>query len=166
MQNAKCKIQNNWNRPARRIVPGFVLLEVIISLTILGFAVAALMRSFTLSFDAARTMEVQTQAMFFADQLMDYFEIMPPAEGVQVGGFGDDYKFYSYRVEVRYERPEYRDLDIPANIEQLFLLRRYKLQIFYDNGRLKNAVTALTLESAIIGFEKFSYQSKMTYANF
>jgi type II secretion system protein I len=145
---------------------GFVLLEVIVALTILGVAVAAFMRSFTLSLEAARKMEIQTQAVFFADQLMEYFEIMPPTEGEREGGFGDDYRNYSYRVNVRYEEPEYRDVEVPDNIAELFKRRDYTLEIFYDNGRMKQPYAALRLDSSMIGFEKFSYQSRLTYANF
>ena len=144
----------------------FVLLEVVISLTIMGFAVAALMRSFTLSLNAARTMEIQTQSMFFAEQLMEYFEIMPPFEGTQAGGFGDAYKNYSYRVDVRYMEPRYRGIDVPDNIDQLFKQRNYTLEIYYDNGRMRQPMTALRLESSIIGFEKFEVRSKASYANF
>ncbi len=93
----------------RRLRRGFVLLEVIISLTILAVTVAAVLRSFSQSLSALRILEVQTQAEFFAQQLLDEFEINPPREGVTEMGFGDDYAAYSYVVDVEYIAPDYDD---------------------------------------------------------
>ena len=45
-------------------------------------------------------------------------------------------------------------------------MRTYTLRIFYDNGRLKQPMTALKLDSAVIGFEHFSFASKESYGNF
>ncbi|MCL5269701.1 MAG: type II secretion system GspH family protein [bacterium] len=142
-----------------------MLLEVIVSLTILGISVAAFMRSFTQSLGAARRMEVQTQACFFAQQLFDEFEINPPPEGKSEGGFGDDYKYYSYRLEVKYEEPVYHRLENVDQVERFYPIRTYRIEINYDDGAHK-PYTALALESAIVGFEKFAYNSKLDYQNF
>ena len=152
-------------RRRRRV--GFVLLEVLLSMTILAVSVAAFMRSFTQSLHAARTMEIQTQALFFAYQLMDEFEIFPPESDEETeGGFGDAYAAYSWWIDLRVVDPNYRLRDEPDQIEQFFAMRPYTLEIRYDDGTDRRSVRAVRVESAIIGFEKFSYQSKQSYANF
>ena len=149
----------------RRLRRGFVLLEVILSLTILGFSVAAFMRSFNQSLRAAQRMEIQTQAMFFAQQLMDYFEIAPPKEGTSEGGFGVDYKYYSYQVDLSYEDPEYDWKFDTDGVEQFFAQRPYKIRIIYNDGN-HNPYVAFTAESSIVGFEKFEPASKAAYMNY
>ena len=141
---------------------GFVLMEVIVSLTILGFAAAVCMRSFTQSIAASRIMEVQTQAQFFAQQLMHEFEIKPPDPGKKEGGFGDDYKNYSFFVEVSLVDPRYRRQDRNDGIEQFFALREVDLEIRYDDGVHKPMVP-IKLSTAIVGFEKYSHATKESY---
>ena len=149
---------------ARRRHSAFVLLEVIVALAILGFAVAALMRSFYQSIAQAQRMQAQTQAVFLAQQLLDEFEIFSPREGVTEGGFGDDLSEFSYRVEMKYERPKYRKVD-DDGVDRFFAQRTYNLQIFYDDGKVKPYI-AMSLDSAIMGFEKFSYVTKRSYAEY
>lgn len=152
----------------RRRSRAFVLLEVIVAMAILGVAVAAFMRSFTQSLHAAKQMEIHTQAQFFARQLLDEFEIFPPEEGETEGGFGEDYPFYFYRVDVRYVEPDYnrRVLEVPDDVEQLFAMREITLEIFYQDARMTDPVRPVHLETAIMGLEKFSFESKRSYANF
>lgn len=144
----------------------FVLLEVVLAITILGVSSFAFMRSFTQSMHAARVMEVQTQAALFARQLSEEFEYFPPEEGESVGGFGDAYRNYSYRVTLEYEEPDYDEdnLDFDA-IEQFFPMRRLIIEIIYDDGRAA-PYSPITLETALVGFEPFSVQSKRSYYNY
>lgn len=144
---------------------GFAMIEVILTLLILGLAIAAFMRSFTQSLDSAKRMEVQTQAVFFAEQLMGEFEITPPQEGDETGGFGDAYKAFSWTTEVEYEEPQYGKVEGDDNIKRYAPLRRVHLEIQYDDG-VHTAFTALRLDTAIVGFEKFSLQSKRSYADY
>ncbi len=143
----------------------FVLLEVLIALTILGVTVSAILRSFSQSLSAVRRIEVQTQAAFFAHQLLDEFEINPPDEGTTEGGFGDAYREYSYVATVRYEMPDYGESRVHKDIGQFFPLRLVAIEINYDNGR--NApFQAASIHSAIMGFERFSEQAKKQLMNF
>ena len=144
---------------------GFVLLEVIISLTILAVTVTAVLRSFSQSFSAARQLEVITQAAFFAQQLLDEFEINPPEEGENEGGFGDDYIDYYYIVDVEYEAPDYDETNRSDEIRTFFPLRRMRIDIYYDNGRNK-AMRAISLDTAIMGFERFSSAAKLQLRQF
>ena len=150
-------------RPARS-GGAFVLLEVIISLMILGFAVGACMHSFTQSLAAVRIMEIQTQAMFFAQQLMQDFEIFPPEEDRE-GGFGDDYRFYSFTVRVSYGVPRYRGLNHADGIDSFFATRDLYLEIKYNDG-VHTPSVPIQLYTSVCGFEKFSPESKQSYGNF
>jgi hypothetical protein len=145
--------------PCRR---AFVLLEVLLSLVILGVSVAALMRSFNQSLSAAKTMERQTQAQFFAQQLLHEFTIKPPEK---VGGFGDDYRNYSYRTTARYIEPKYRKLGNVADIEQYFAMQEITIEILYEDSDHKPFVL-LRVDSALPGFEKFSAETKRSYGDF
>ncbi|MBI1785408.1 type II secretion system protein [Candidatus Sumerlaeota bacterium] len=150
--------------PQRQKPAAFVLLEVVISLTILAVTVTAILRSFSQSFSAARQLEARTQAVFFAQQLLDEFEINPPPEGTREGGFGEAYKEYSYMLKVEYEEPKYRANVFSREVEQFYPLRTLTLDIYYNNGRNKE-FRALTLHSAVIGFERFSEQAKAQMQN-
>jgi len=150
-------------RVAARV--GFVLLEVVISLTILAVTLTAVLRSFTQSLDALVRLEVQTQAEFIAGQLLDEFEINPPEEGFSEGGFGEDYREYYYTVEVTYEAPDYDTSNRHEEINQFFPLRLMKIEIYYDNGR-NHPFRALSVHSGIMSFERFSRESKIQLDHF
>jgi type II secretion system protein I len=141
----------------------FVLLEVLVSLTILTVAVTAVLRSFSQSLRAVKMIEVETQAVFFAQQLLDEFEINPPEEGDHEGGFGDAYKNYFYRATVEYEEPDYDEDNLHEEVAQFYPLRRLKIEIFYDNG-ISKPLRAANLETAIMGFERFSHEAKQQMA--
>ncbi len=147
-------------RSARRGAKrAFVLLEVLVSLTILAVTVSAVLRSFSQSFNAARRLEVETQAGFFAQQLLDEFETNPPPEGASEGGFGDDYRQYWFHVEVDYEYPDYESTSRREEISEFFPLRHITLEVNYDNGSTR-AFRAIRIESAIIGFERFTSEAR------
>lgn len=143
-------------RPWRK---AFVLLEVLISMTIIAVTLSAVLRSFSQSLKAVRKLEVETQATFFAQQLLDEFEINPPEEGRLEGGFGDDYWQYYFIVEIEYEEPDYDEGNRHEEISQFFPFRTIHIEIRYDNGIIK-PFRALSVDSAIMGFERFSAESK------
>lgn len=140
-------------------------MEVLIALTILAVTVAAALRSFSQSLSAVRQLEVRTTASFFAEQLLDEFEINPPAEGKSEGGFGDDYWQYYYKVDVSYEEPDYDDGNRHEDISNFFPLRNVSIEIFYDNGKNK-AFRAIEVNTAIMGFERYSREMKLQHENF
>lgn len=143
---------------------GFVLLEVIVSLTILGVAVAFLMRSFTDSFQSAKKMEIYTQASFLAQQLMDEFEVYPPKENRVEAGFGNSYPGYSYRVTKTYVEPKYNRLKTGKNeIQRFFATRMLEIEVHYQDEAIHDFV-ACKVSTAIVGFEKFSPQTKVSYS--
>lgn len=137
----------------------FVLLEVIVSLTILTITVTMSLRSFSQSLMAARQLEVKTQAGFFARQLLEEYEVNPPEPGKREGGFGDDYAAYTFRVEIDLEEPDYDRVSPPREVDKLFQMRMLEIEIFYDDGRLPS-FRAAHIHSAIIGFERFDHLAK------
>ena len=145
----------------------FVMMEVLVTLVILGVALTAFLKSFSQSLSAAKTLEIQTQAIFFAKQLMDEFEISPPDYGSHEGGFGDDYAAYTWKLELELaDEPNYRDVGSADNyVDQYFTMRIYHLEIHYDDGQ-NRVLKAFETDSAIIAFEKFSRDSKVSYGNF
>lgn len=154
--NETARKRTLFQRDARR---AFVLLEVLVSLTILTVTVTAVLRSFSQSLSAVRMIEVETQATFFAQQLLDEFEINPPEEGKHEGGFGDAYKNFYYIVECEYEEPKYDEDNLHEEVMQFFPMRMLKIEIFYDNG-INKPMRAATVHSAIMGFERYSYEAK------
>jgi hypothetical protein len=153
-------------RHARRSRLGFVLLEVIVSFTILGVVVMACMRSFTLSLKAVRMMEIHTQALFLAQQLMEEFEIFPPEGDDADGVFGEAYEAFTYHVNVNIADPNYGQIEGDEGIDQYFAMRELEIEIWYDAKKGANPVRVLTLPTAMIGFEKFSAETKASYAFF
>lgn len=137
----------------------FVLLEVIVSLTILTITVTMCLRSFSQSLMAARQLEIKTQAGFFARQLMDEYEVNPPDPGKRDGGFGDDYAAYTFRVEIELEEPDYDRVNPPREVDELYQMRMLEIEIFYDDGRLPS-FRAAHVQSAIIGFDRFDHLAK------
>ena len=144
---------------------GFALVEVILALTILGIAVSALMHSFTQSFQATRVMEIQTQAAMLAQQLMEEYEVRPPQEELIEAGFGPSYPTFWYQVRMEYVEPQYpRQGRQDREIEQYFAMRRLDITIHYrDLTDPRRDFIPLRVSTAIVGFEKYSADTKRSY---
>jgi hypothetical protein len=150
-------------RRGRRL--SFVLVEVLMAIAILGISCVAFMKSFSYSLNAARKMEIVIQATFFANQLLDEFEIFPPEVGTTEGNFGEDFPHFFYSVKMEYVDPNYHDIEEPDDIGRFFAERRVHLEVYY-NDNIHHPYRAIVLETAIMGFEKFSNESKLSYYNF
>lgn len=137
----------------------FALLEVMISITIIAIVVTSVLRSFTQSMAAVRKMEVRTKAQAFAQQLLDQYEVKPPPEGTIEGGFGDEYWEYSFTAKVSYEEPEYDVESGKKDVKRFIPMKRIAISITFDNGALK-PFRAYELETAIMGFERFSPEAR------
>jgi len=146
-----------WGRRHRR---GFALMEVIVALTILGIAIATIMRSFTLSMAAIRKNDVSTQAFVLAESLLQTLEPMPPGKGTTSGSFEEDgYKYYFWEMKVEEEEIKYRNLKTANRITNLRGYKQVNLSIIYDDGRNKRQVP-VSVDLVFPPVERFSYESK------
>lgn len=155
----------------------FVLLEVMLSIVILGVAIAALMRSFTVSIAATRKAQIITTATLLAQQILEEYEVAPPQEDHMEGVFGsseDDYEYdekalldketrqyksYSWVVDVEEVEVEYEDIAFEGGRDELENLTMITVNIIYNDGRLKR-FTPVKVQTYLTNAEKFTYSSK------
>ena len=84
--------------PRSRSPKAFVLLEVLVSLAIMGIALAMVLESFTSSLKAARRSEQIATSGIIARQLVEQMEIEPPDSSVNKKNCGDQYPDYYYNL--------------------------------------------------------------------
>lgn len=139
---------------------GFVLLEVIVSMVIMGVAMATMMRSFTLSIAAIRNNDVTTQATVLAETALQSMEAEPPGKGKTTGSFEvDGFPQYGYEVETKEEKIKYR-LKTQSKVDGLRDLKISRMKVSYKDprGKLHYPVEAYLV---IPPLERFSYESKL-----
>jgi prepilin-type N-terminal cleavage/methylation domain-containing protein len=146
-----------------RIRRGFVLLEVIVSVAILGIAVSTILRSFTLSLDASRRSEIYSTSVMLAENLLEEIQVTPPSEGEYKGEFGPDYPGYRFIVVREDEDLKYDSVRGYRDKKDLYPLRRVHLEIFYKNESRKMSMRTLNIESAVLGLQKFSDEALKEY---
>ncbi len=161
---------------SRRRKSAFALLEVIISMVILGVAIAAIMRSFTVSLAAAKKAQIVTTASLLAQQILDEYEVVPPQNDHDEGTFGslDDasdnaggssdeqsgpYKNYYWITDVEEIKIDYPDISFEGDIKDFEDLTKLTITIVYDDGHLKR-FTPVHLETYLTNAEKFTYTSR------
>lgn len=146
--------------PARHRNSGFVLLEVIVAMVILGIAMATMMRSFTLSIAAIRNNDVTTQATVLAETALQNIEAEPPEKGKTHGDFELDGKpNFGFELDTTEEKLKYR-IKTQSRPENLRSLKICRLQITHldSHDRLTNPVEAYLI---IPPLERFGYESKL-----
>jgi prepilin-type N-terminal cleavage/methylation domain-containing protein len=118
---------------------GFVLLEVLVAIVVLGVAMVALMKGFILSLDTLGKVKMNEQAILLAQTLMDDLILEPPAEGDYEGEFsednrfGEDFEGWKWELEVWTEEPDYEERprgNMSQDLEQLYFV---KASIIYSN---------------------------------
>lgn len=147
------------SQASRRGAAGFVLLEVIVAMVILGISIATIMRSFTLSLAAIRKNDETTLATVLAETALQSMEAEPPRKGKSSGSFeGDGYPRYGYDVVSSKEKLKYR-LKTESRPKNLRELQEINLTISYDDPRGK---TTYPSDAFLIlaPLERFSYESK------
>jgi general secretion pathway protein I len=138
---------------------GFVLLEVIVSMVILGIAVTTLLRSFTMSLAALKRNQVLMQATVLADQLLQDMELDPPARSGAQGSFEEQgYPQYSWSLSYKEEEPRYRTATTKQKVD-IKPLRHATLRITFDDGHTKR-FSPIETEVYLMPIERWNYQSK------
>jgi prepilin-type N-terminal cleavage/methylation domain-containing protein len=153
--------QSARTRSLRKRTGGFALLEVLVSLVILGITVAAVMQSFTISVQAIRKNDRVTIACMLAETLIQDLNVQPPTTRFINGNFESmGHADFSYEVETREEEPNSRDLGARASIEGLrpLVLCRLKLRHTDKMGRPSDVLDTTFL---LMPLERFSPDAKL-----
>lgn len=140
----------------------FILLEVLVSLTIMAIALSMVMRSFTVSLRAARISERITTASILAHDLIEQWELEPPPEGETTEKFGKEHPEFSYRVQYELKQLDYEDM--PGLEEgRLAFLRLVSLDVYYQpkRGGTEHRKKVLHLESALTSAERFTGKARI-----
>lgn len=145
----------------RRQASGFVLLEVVVSLVILGLAVAAVMQSFTISVQAIRRNDIVTKGCMLAETLIQDLNVQPPSTRFINGNFeAMGHKEFTYEVETTEEEPNPRDLGSKSRVEGLrsTVICRLKLRYTDGRGRVSNVLDTSFL---LMPTERYSPDAKL-----
>ena len=130
----------------RRAAKGFLLLEIIVSMVILGVSLATLLRSFTLSMNAVRRNDITTRGCILAETLLQELEVNPPTDKRSSGDFeAAGFPDYSFETEFEEEELRYRSVKTGVKVDNLKPLKLVKVTVFYK-GRteLERLVAAET----------------------
>jgi type II secretory pathway pseudopilin PulG len=154
---------------------GFVLLEVILCILILGLSMGAFLRSFTVSLNTARKSQILTTATLLAQQVLEEYEVIPPQgnheEGSFVGNEDDydednlpnlekaQYKNYYWSVDMEEIRVEYPDASFEGDTKDFENLTKMTVSIIYNDKNLRH-FTPIKVTTYLTNAEKFTNNSK------
>ena len=122
----------------KRRSPAFILLEVLISVVIIGVSVVALMKGLLISMDTLRKVRMNETAIYLARSVMDDFQIEPPADGDYEGHFADDDRYgeafngWYWELQVEADEPDYDKAPRGRMLSGIELLYYTRLIISYD----------------------------------
>ncbi len=165
-------LPRQWRRPfcgqtsrgfhrAKRCNGGFLLLEVIVSLVILGITVAAIMRSFTVSMNAIRRIDVTTQACVLAEGFLQDLELEPEKARSGRGTFEQEgYPDFSWELTVEDEEVRYKNLQTKVKARDLRGIRHTTLVITYQNASMRSPTQVLETHLYLLPIERFRFDSK------
>jgi type II secretory pathway pseudopilin PulG len=138
---------------------GFMLLEVIVSLVILGVSVAALMRSFTVSMNAIRRIDVVTQGCVLAGGFLQDLELDPQKAHSGRGTFEEDgYPDYFWELTIEDEEIRYKHLE--TKVKNLRGLKHATLRVSYQNKTMRTPREIVEVHLYIPPIERFRFDSK------
>ena len=148
--------------PSRRL-RAFVLLEVLVSLTILAIALSLVMRSFTTSLKAAKWSQHVSTASILARGLVESWQINRPPIGTSEGTFAPENPRYSYEVTYQPEKISYEKTPSLSIEEAVTPLRMVIVKIYVVSGRSERAERkeVLHFRSALIDSEIFDADARL-----
>lgn len=109
---------------------GFVLLEVMVAVLILGIAMVALMRGFFMSLDQISRIRRAETGILLSKSMLDDLMLVPAEEGRFNGKFTDDprygeaYEGWAWEVEIEAAEPRYDERpkgNITQSLENYYL---------------------------------------------
>ncbi len=144
----------------RKNISGFVLMEVIVSMLIIGIALSVILRSFNTSADSNVRTQISTTALFLIQKILFEIDFNTDdyKEGTYEGSFGDDYPNFYWRITAYEYEPEYDDVTLENDIEEVAGLKDYQIDIVYNDQRGRYFIP-ISLKTSALGAEKFSYAS-------
>jgi len=145
---------------------GFVLLEVLVSLVILSLGATAVMQSLRQSLKASQHAQVVNQAALLAESLMEEVQVSPPEPGKYEGDFGEDAPNFRYVMTVDEETLRYRGEDRKADRDDFRPLRTVHVEIFRDVRQGRDSVRIISIDSAVLGIQKFTSAALNEYQLF
>ena len=142
MSNWKTNIQLNHikffdkQRSGPRGAYGFTLLEILVAMSIITFALVAIFRLYTQTISMSHRLSFNITAPFLAQKKMAEQTSMPGKELVDdAGDFGEEFPGYTWAVIVEdvfsevLETEELKKIDVRVSInadEHIYFLRRYR----------------------------------------
>ena len=115
---------------------GFTLLEILVAMSIITFALMAIFRLYTQTISMNHLLSFNTTAPFLAQKKMAELTSMPGKElGDNSGVFGEEFPGYSWAVSVAdvdsetLETEDLKKIDVRVSMnddEQTYFLRRYR----------------------------------------
>jgi len=101
--------------PLRR--SGYLLLEVILSVIILGMSAMVLLRAYSVSMNTVMKAEIVTTATLLADGLVERLDLEGGSfkQGKESGDFGAGFPGYSWEISVTEQRVRYDDDGVKAD---------------------------------------------------
>jgi len=115
---------------------GFTLIEVIISLAILGVCLTIIIELFGGGLRLARVSKEYTKAVNYARMKMEEITVKPPVkEGIEEGEFDN---YYRWQIEVKKEDilPFKRDTDFKPPVE----LFHFKVNVIWNSGTKERSI--------------------------
>jgi general secretion pathway protein I len=123
-------------RSTRRGAAGFTLLEILVAMSIITFALIAIFRLYTQTISMNHLLSFNTKAPFLAQKKMAEQTSMPERElGDEAGDFGEEFQGYTWTVSVEdvvsevLETEDLKRIDVRVSInagEHTYFLRRYR----------------------------------------
>lgn len=136
------------------------MLEVIISLVIVGLTIATILRSFSVSIRGTHKAEITTTATMLAERLLHEFELQRPEKDSVQGDFtAEGFPQYYWEATFEDEPIDYKNITLDKNIEGFKSLEKVTLIVYYNDG-VRAPYKAIELVSYLTGIEKFTYESK------
>lgn len=142
----------------------FVLLEVLVSIVIVGVAMVAMMRGFVVSLDTLKKVRMNEQAIYLAKSLMDDLMIEPPDARKYSGVFSEDIRFgdafegWQWEIDVTSDAPRYKERPsgrLPQELEEVYFA---EVRVFFVD-RNRDRQTYVTLLTILMDPDIFSMQA-------
>lgn len=138
----------------------FTLVEVVIALMILGISISVILGAFTQSIKSAKRNKIRIMAVTLAEKKLQEFELNNEIikDDEYEGDFGADYENYSWEANLDTEDVEYKNTTKDIDEEKYTQIRALNLKIFYADENYN--FTALSIDTYLLGTEKFTFESK------